>query len=118
VLIKREEETLPSPFKILIKVVFAYIKGQIQARVTINFPAVPLWNSKFPIKLPVNRKPAVQRQPRKKTQPVTFLISPIKALRLFCVCTSAMVGRSMVAMEPVSAEGKKIQGIAIPVRTP
>ena len=40
VLMKKETVVLPSPFNILMSVVFTYIKGQIQARILIKLPTV------------------------------------------------------------------------------
>lgn len=118
VLIRKDEVVFPSPFKTLINVVFVYKNGQIHARVIMNFPAVVLWKSRFPTKLPVKRKNKVHRHPRANTQAVTCLIRRIKVCRLFVACISAIVGSSMVDTELVTAEGKRIHGSAIPVRTP
>ena len=38
VLIEKETVVFPRPFNILISVVFAYIKGQIQARIIMKLP--------------------------------------------------------------------------------
>ena len=97
---------------------FVYRKGHIQARVSINLPAMALPNKAVPIQEPKTRKKKQQPRPRIKQAPATFLIISTISLWLSVACISATVGISIIEMELVMAEGNRMQGRAIPVRTP
>ena len=95
-----------------------YKNGHIHAKVTMNFPAVRLLKSVMPMKEPVSRKNRQHERPRIKQAAVTFLIRSASSFFVFDVCISAIVGMSMTERELVMADGNKIQGSAIPFKTP
>ena len=117
-LIIKELFALPRPFKILIKLLFIYKKGQIQAKVWIKFPASLLSKSVLPIREPKKRNVTPHKLPSPKPNPTTFWINCFKRVELFSVWISATVGNNMVEIEFVTAVGNRIQGSAIPVKTP
>ena len=59
-----------------------------------------------------------QKTPREEQKKVTFVMMGKSRLELSVACSSAIAGSSMEAMELVSAEGKRMHGKAIPVKTP
>ena len=117
-LIRKEIVVFPRPLMILIKVVFTYKKGQIHANVRMKSPAKVLSNMSFPIKEPKKRKSNPQKAPKEKPNRMTLYMRDFNCLVLEVACISATVGSNMVDTEFVNAVGKRIQGRAIPVKTP
>ena len=73
---------------------------------------------KFACQLSKKEKGKATGKPQGKTAEEDF---PDHFPKLFCASASwisATAGRSMVEMELVMADGKRMQGRAIPVRTP
>ena len=64
----------PRPFKMLVKVVFKYKKGQIHARIVIKLPAKELENTNSPRNFPNNKKKIVQTHPKKIQKKEVFLM--------------------------------------------
>lgn len=118
VLVRNVNDVLPRPFNILINAVLVYRNGQIKASVIMKLPASLLWKIRFPIIFPRTKNPAMQRKPREKQQKTTFRINLGRLSRKSETWSSATVGRSMVETEFVIADGNRMQGSAIPVRTP
>ena len=118
VLIRKVVPVLPNPLMILKKALFVYKNGQIQAKVTMNCPAVLLPNKVIPIKPPNKRKKRQQTKPSIKQAPADFLMILSSSFLLHSVWISAIVGISITDTELVMAEGNRMQGRAIPLSTP
>lgn len=84
----------------------------------MNSPASSLWNKMSPAIRPNKSRKAQHIKPSEKHKKVTFFIIDRISFRLFNVWISVTVGRSTVETALVIAEGKSIQGSAIPVSTP
>ena len=108
----------PIPFRILVRVVPKYRKGQIHARIRINFPARELAKRTLPMLSPKQRKIPVQRIPRIRQYWMVFSSVREICLWLPAACASETVGSSITEIELVMAEGKSTKGSAIPVSTP
>lgn len=64
-MIAKDKVVFPIPLIMLIKVLFVYRKGHIQARVIMKSPAIELSNKKIPIHFPKASKATQQILPRK-----------------------------------------------------
>lgn len=117
-LIRKVVVVLPSPLMVLINAVLVYRKGQIQASVRINFPADLLWKIRLPRRFPVSRKQRQQNRPRIKQLPAAFPAMRRTSVRVPVERAAVTAGVSMVPTELVTADGKRMQGRAMPVSTP
>lgn len=84
----------------------------------MKVPARELWNRTCPITFPARRKPVQHMIPIKIQKKTTLETSLCRAVWFLEACNSATVGINIEDMELVTAEGKRIHGSAIPVRTP
>ena len=64
------------------------------------------------------RKKSAHANPRRRQARVIFLVTAAKVFPECVSLISVIVGSSMVDTEAVIAEGNRMQGRAIPVRTP
>ena len=81
-------------------------------------PASALWNRKRPIIFPKSRKKRQQASPSEKQLRWPSWRSRKTERRFPDVLAALTAGRRTVLTEPVSADGKRMHGRAIPVSTP
>ena len=117
-LFAKELFALPSPLRMLSRVVFIYRNGQIHASVRIKSPARVLPKRIRPASEPKSKNVIPHIEPSPKPKKMTRRLSPFRRSKSSSACISATVGSSIVETELVSAVGNKMHGNAIPVSTP
>lgn len=117
-LIIKEKVVFPKPLIMPRRTVLVYKNGQIQESVRIKLPASGLLNRKIPIHFPDISRKIQQKHPRNMQEQAIFEMIAWSLRFSFISWISATVGRSMEDTALVIAEGNRIQGSAIPVRTP
>ena len=116
--LKNVIEVFPSPFNTLVNVVFKYKNGQIQARIVMKFPANGLEKTNSPKKFPNIKKKRRHPHPSVRQKEKVRLIVFFKTIKFPSACDSETAGKSIIAIEPVNALGKRINGSAIPFNMP
>ena len=117
-LIRKVMAVFPRPLMMLERVVLVYRKGQIQHKTFKKVEVVGLWKRSSPIVLLNAKKNKQDAKPIKRQILITLWIICCNFVQFDSVWYSATVGRTSVAMEFVIADGNKMHGRAIPVKTP
>ena len=118
ILMKNEIQVLPIPLIMLNNVLFEYKNGQIQAKVIINFPANGLLNNNLLTGIPKLINSRQHIIPSIVQEIIDFFTIIIKSALSLIACISETVGSNMVDIAFVIADGNKMHGRAIPLKTP
>ena len=95
-----------------------YKKGQIKLSVAIKPETNVLWNMCWPANLLILRKKIVQKIPKEELKRIAVLVILFNFSIFFSSWALATIGSKRTLNELDRAEGKKMSGIAMPVKTP
>ena len=102
----------------LLNVAERNINGQMKLSVRTYTPASVFANKYCPINEEVSRKNKVLANPRTRQDSIVRRIVRWMSVWFFCAFACEMDGSSITDTEFVSTDGKRIIGIAIPVKIP
>ena len=108
----------PIPFIMLVNAVETYRNGQSHESITMYEPASVLWKKSVPISSPNTINIHIQSQPISRLYFVANVTDFLILAEFFSACACAIDGSSITANELLMADGKRINGIAIPDKIP